>query len=265
MLTAQARPTFRCRAKFAGHVLRHTLPMNTNQVAHTAALVGEPARTAMLLALMDGRALTAGELASAAGVSPATASRHLGLLLEAQLLVVERQGRHRYHRLASSDVATLLESLMQLSIARCADQPVRTGPRNDALLTARTCYDHLAGRLGVAVADVLVEERAIVLLGDASVLPGGRLHAALQRMGVPQGADALAAASTRPVCRACLDWSERRSHVAGHLGALICAHGLECGWLLRMAGTRALRFSAPGAQGWRDWMGTARWREVSGG
>jgi DNA-binding transcriptional ArsR family regulator len=238
--------------------------MNTNQVAHIAALMGEPARTAMLLALMDGRALTARELAAAARVSPATASRHLGLLLEAGLLRMERQGRHRYHRLASSDVASLLENLMQLTVSAEAARPtVRTGPKDAALRTARTCYDHLAGRLGVAVADHLVDEAAVVLHGDARVLPGDRLDAELRRLGLLEGRSALQAASSRPLCRPCLDWSERRLHVAGRLGALICAHCLDRGWLLRSPGTRALRLSAPGALALRDWMGTTRWREVT--
>ena len=128
--------------------------MNTNRIAHVAALVGEPARTCMLLALMDGRALTARELAEAARVSPATASRHLALLVEVGLLALDRQGRHRYHRLASPEVARLLEGLMQLAApAPGTARPVATGPRDAALRTARTCYDHLAGRLGVHCLD----------------------------------------------------------------------------------------------------------------
>jgi DNA-binding transcriptional ArsR family regulator len=239
--------------------------MNTNQVAHIASLMGEPARTAMLLALMDGRALTASELAGAGRVSPATASRHLGLLLEAGLLCVERQGRHRYHRLASADVASLLENLMQLTASAEDARPiVRTGPKEAALRTARTCFDHLAGRLGVAVADHLVDEGAVVLQGDARVLPGGALHASLNRLGVVQGVTSLVGPSSRPLCRACLDWSERRPHVAGRLGALIAAHCLERGWLLCGAGSRALGISPSGALALRDWMGTARWREVTG-
>lgn len=129
--------------------LAHTVGMNTNQIARVAALVGEPARAAMLVALMDGRALTAGELAQAAGISAATASRHLALMVESGLLTPERQGRHHYHRLASPDVARLLEGLMQLATASPAPSArVSTGPRDAAMRTARTCYDHIAGRLG---------------------------------------------------------------------------------------------------------------------
>lgn len=239
--------------------------MNINQIAHTAALMGEPARTAMLLALMDGRALTAGELAGVASVSPATASRHLALLLEAGFLEVEKQGRHRYHRLASAEVASLIEQLMQVSVPVPTSAVVKTGPRDQALRTARVCYDHLAGRLGMAVADHLVEASAVVLQDNAHVLPGDGLDVALQRLGVAQGAEALKGRSARPVCLPCLDWSERRSHVAGRLGALICAHCLAQGWLVRRPDSRALRVSESGARALRDWMGTARWRGVTGG
>ena len=235
--------------------------MNTNQVARTAALMGEPARTAMLLALMDGRALTARELALAAGVTAATASRHLALLQDASFLAVEKQGRHRYHRLASVEVASLIENLMQVSLPVAA--PVQTGPRDTALRTARVCYDHVAGRLGIAVADHLVHILAIELANGSRVLPGDGLNASLQSLGIVDGVAALATRSTRPVCLPCLDWSERRPHVAGRLGALICAHCLERGWLQRKPDSRALQISEPGARALRDWMGTARWREVT--
>ncbi|QCB46242.1 helix-turn-helix transcriptional regulator [Hydrogenophaga sp. PAMC20947] len=239
--------------------------MNTNQIAHTAALMGEPARTAMLLALMDGRALTARELAVSAHVSPATASRHLAMLLEAGFLQMEKQGRHRYHRLASAEVAALIESLMQLSAPALAVATVvvQTGPRDQALRTARLCYDHLAGRLGIAIADHLVEASAVVLQGNACVLPGAGLQTALQRLGMVAGVDGLKARGARPVCLPCLDWSERRPHLAGQLGALICGHCMAQGWLLRCPGSRALRLSEPGARALRDWVGTARWRGVT--
>src|SRR5690606_12757303 len=142
-------------ASFAPPV--HTLAMNTNQVARIAALVGEPARANMLLALMDGRALTANELAAAAHVGAATASRHLAQLVEGGLLRVNAQGRHRYHRLASAEVARVLEGIMQLAVAAAPPRPVATGPRDATMRFARTCYDHLAGRLAVAIADRLVE------------------------------------------------------------------------------------------------------------
>jgi DNA-binding transcriptional ArsR family regulator len=239
--------------------------MNINRLASTAALVGEPARAAMLLALMDGRALTARELAEAARVSPATASRHLALLQEAGFLQMARQGRHRYHRLASHEVASLIEGLMQVGAPPPASPaaPLRLGPRDQALRMARICYDHLAGRLGMAVAEHLVDCAAVALDDNAHVLPGEGLDRALQRLDVPGGSAALAGRATRPVCLPCLDWSERRFHVGGRLGALICAQCLERGWLVRGVGTRALRVSEPGARALRDWMGTARWAAVS--
>ncbi|HEY9096053.1 MAG TPA: winged helix-turn-helix domain-containing protein, partial [Hydrogenophaga sp.] len=209
--------------------------MNINRLASTAALVGEPARAAMLLALMDGRALTARELADAAGVSPATASRHLALLQEAGFLQMARQGRHRYHRLASHEIASVIEGLMQVGApsAASAAVPLRVGPRDQALRLARICYDHLAGRLGMAVAEHLVDNAAVALDDNAHVLPGDGLDRALKRLGVPGGAAALAGRAARPVCLPCLDWSERRFHVGGRLGALLCAHCLERGWLVR--------------------------------
>lgn len=237
--------------------------MNTNRIAHVAALVGEPARTAMLLALMDGRALTARELAEAAHITPATASRHLALLVEAALLQVQQQGRHRYHRLASAEVAQMLEGLMQLAAPQ-ATRRVATGPADAALRTARSCYDHLAGRLGVAIASHLQELGAVQVDAEAAsarVTP--RVEAALRPLGI--AADALTGqGGHRPACRPCLDWSERRMHLAGRMGSLICRHALDSGWLLRGAGTRALAITPAGAVALRDWLGLARWREVAG-
>jgi len=239
----------------------HTATMNTNRIAHVAALVGEPARTAMLMALMDGRALTARELAEAAHITPATASRHLGLLVEAALLQVQQQGRHRYHRLASAEVARMLEGLMQLA----APQEVRrvaTGPADAALRTARSCYDHLAGRLGVAIASHLQELGAVQLDAEgASAQVTPRMEEALRPLGI--AAEALAGqGGSRPACRPCLDWSERRMHLAGRLGALLCRHCLSTGWLRHGTGTRALVITPAGAVVLRDWMGLECWRAV---
>lgn len=242
--------------------------MNTNRIAHVAALVGEPARTAMLLALMDGRALTARELADAAHITPATASRHLGLLVEAQLLHVERQGKHRYHRLASAEVARVMEGLMQLATPlgpQPAARRVVVGPRDAALRTARSCYDHLAGRLGVALAAHLLEEGAVVFDGDSAAgHVTDRAAPVLRCLGIDSEATAAPAGGRRPHCRPCLDWSERRMHLAGRLGALICQHCLGSGWLLRGEGTRALSITPRGAMALRDGLGHARWREVVG-
>ena len=189
--------------------------MNTNQIARIAALVGEPARTAMLVALMDGRALTAHELATAGHISPATASRHLQLLVEAGLLHVERQGRHRYHRLASAEVARVLEGIMQLA-ARTAPraQRVATGPRDAAMRLARTCYDHLAGRIAVAMAERLIEDGAVVIEDDTAVVTDAA-GAALEGLGLRSELVHARGPGQRPPCRPCLDWGERRMHLAG--------------------------------------------------
>lgn len=239
--------------------------MNTNQIAHIAALVGEPARTAMLLALMDGRALTAHELAEAGRVSAATASRHLGLLVEAGLLGLERQGRHRYHRLASPEVARLLEGLMQLAVRQApAPRPVAVGPRDAALRRARTCYDHIAGRLGVAIAAHLLEQGAIAFDDEAGGQVTERAEAVLRPLGLAPQEVLATGTARRPQCRPCLDWSERRPHMAGRLGAMLCVHCLDRGWLRRTAGSRALEITPQGAVVLRDWMGLGRWGAVVG-
>ena len=245
--------------------------VNTNQIAEIGALVGEPARAAMLGALMDGRALTAAELAGLAGITPQTASSHLARLTSAKLLKVSRQGRHRYHSLASPEVARLLEGLMQIAAAS-APEPRRkltVGPRDAAMRRARTCYDHFAGRLGVAVTDGLIAEGVIEfhdeagLITDAGLahlralgiaLPGGGPEAG---DGAGSGAGAERRRSTRPICRPCLDWSERRPHLAGQLGAAICAHYLEKGYVRRIEGSRALDITPRGRKALRDMFGVA--------
>jgi DNA-binding transcriptional ArsR family regulator len=225
--------------------------VTTSSLAAVAALVGDPARAAMLQALMDGRALTAGELAAAAGVAPQTASGHLGRLAQAGLVTVARQGRHRYHRLAGAPVARMLEGLM---LVAAAPAPPRTGPRDEALRLARTCYDHIAGRLGVALADALAERGWVVIEGESGlVTPEGR--AGLGRLGI--GIDDPARGGRAQPCRPCLDWSERRPHLAGRLGAALCRHGLERGWVRRQAGSRALAVSPEGHRAWREAFGVS--------
>jgi DNA-binding transcriptional ArsR family regulator len=237
--------------------------MNTSQVARIAAMVGEPARAGMLLALMDGRSLTANELAAVANVTAPTASRHLALLVDAGLLRVSSQGRHRYHRLASPEVARVLEGIMQLAATPSAAAAVQTGPRDPEMRLARTCYDHLAGRIAVALADRLVEDGAVRIDEDSAVLTE-RAEKPLQALGLtlPEG---IVSTGSRPACRPCLDWGERRMHLAGRFGALLCTHCLEQGWLLRKPGSRTLTLTPRGAATFRDWLGLARWQAVTQG
>jgi DNA-binding transcriptional ArsR family regulator len=227
----------------------------THQIAELASHVAEPARAAMLAALMDGRALTATELAGVAGVTPQTASSHLARLTRAGLLRVARQGRHRYHRLAAPEVARMLEGVMQLASAREPGRPpsLVVGPRGAALRRARTCYDHLAGRLGVAIADALVQAGAIELDDDAGLVTERGL-AVLRRAGIglPAAGAQGPSSSSRPLCRPCLDWSERRFHLAGKLGAAICTHALQQRWVRRLPDTRALEITAAGRDALRE-------------
>jgi DNA-binding transcriptional ArsR family regulator len=228
--------------------------LTTSAFAATAALVGDPARANMLAALMDGRALTAMELARAAGITPQTASGHLARLTEAGLLVMAQQGRHRYHRLASRTVAQMLESIMSVA-AEHAGVPggglrrsIIVGPRDAALRRARTCYDHLAGRLAVAIADSLVERAQIELSDDGGVLTDDGAHF-LRDLGVDLGAVPARGAQRpggRMFCRPCLDWSERRPHIAGLLGGALCRTCFAQGWLRRIEGARAVAITPAG-------------------
>jgi len=226
--------------------------MNVASMAEIAALAGDPARAGMLHALMDGRALTAAELAHVAGVAPQTASGHLGQLTRAGLLSVQRQGRHRYHRLASPAVARMIESLMLLAAeARPAARRAVTGPRDEKMRVARTCYDHLAGRLGVGIAQAMADRGYIEFAEDAGLVTadGERF---LARLGVALGTPER---TSRPLCRLCLDWSERRPHLAGRLGAALCSHCLHQGWIRRRADGRALDITPAGARAFHEVFG----------
>ena len=219
-------------------------------LAEVAALVGNPARANMLTALLDGRALTASELAYAGGVTPQTASEHLAKLKEGRLLTLARQGRHAYYRLASPRIGQMLESMMAVA----ADGPGRYQPRwhgGDALRNARTCYDHLAGRLGVAMADALVTRDHIALSEDGGVVtPGGAEFLAGFGIAFPEQGR-----SRRPFCRPCLDWSERRAHLAGALGASLAARCFELGWITRLRDTRAVLITDNGKRGFCEAFG----------
>jgi DNA-binding transcriptional ArsR family regulator len=213
-------------------------------------LIGDHARAEVLTALMADRALTATELAAVAGVTKQTISAHLAKLLDAGLLAVERQGRHRYFRLADRDVAQLLESLMGVAF-RTGALRHRLSPREPALRQARVCYDHLAGELGVAIHARLLARRALAPGPDGLVLTadGDRL---LQELGIDMTA---LASQRRKFCHACMDWSERRHHLAGALGAALLTRMIELGWVRRMRGSRVVVVAPQGRVALERWIG----------
>jgi DNA-binding transcriptional ArsR family regulator len=213
-------------------------------IALVASLVGDPARANMLTALMTGRALTASELAQEAGITPQTASAHLGKLETGGLIEQEKQGRHRYYRLADPDVAGVLEGLAGLA-ARAGHMRVRTGPKDPALRRARVCYDHLAGDLGVQMLDSLKRQKLvrqhkqdIELTAEGRRFMAKALQIDTETLLHPR----------RPVCKACLDWSERRHHLAGTLGAAMMKRFTELKWAARdpAPGSRVVNFSRVG-------------------
>lgn len=215
-----------------------------NAIASVAALIGDAARANILSALMGGHALTAGELARHAGVTAQTTSGHLARLAEAELIALEKQGRHRYYRLASPEVAQAMQSLMALA----ASGPKRrhpVGPRDEALRAARTCYDHVAGRLALALTDFLCE-RGYVSLADGVGIVTDEGSRFLAGFGIELAPERR---SGRPLCRTCLDWSERRPHLAGRLGAALLDRLLELEWVARSPGSRALRITNAGRHG----------------
>ena len=214
---------------------------NGPDIARIGALLGDPARTHMLSALMSGQALTAGELAREACVTAQTASSHLAKLADGGLVTARRQGRCVYYALAGAPVAGLMEQLAGLAAA-AGHRRTRPGPRDPALRRARICYDHLAGELGVAMLDGLIARGVIADHGGAlSLTKAGKSF--VQAFGVsPETLEQ----RRRPVCKACLDWIERRSHLAGALGAALLGQIQARGWAHRLEGGRALAFSAPG-------------------
>jgi DNA-binding transcriptional ArsR family regulator len=213
-------------------------------IAMVASLVGDPARSNMLTALMTGRALTASELAHQAGVTPQTASSHLAKLEAGGLIEPEKQGRHRYYRLTGPDVAGVLEGLAGLA-ARAGHMRVRTGPKDPELRRARICYDHLAGDLGVQMLDSMKKQRLVRQSKQEIELTheGRRFMARALQID----ADTLLH-PRRPVCKACLDWSERRHHLAGTLGAAVMTRFTELKWAARDStpGSRVVNFSRNG-------------------
>jgi DNA-binding transcriptional ArsR family regulator len=212
-------------------------------LVEVAALVGDTARATMLNALMGGQSLTATELAYCANVSRSTASDHLSKLVAARLLTVTRNRRFSYYRIASPLVATMLESI---KVVAAIEVPPRRQPRSagdDALRFARSCYDHLAGQVGVAVTDALVAMGHIVLTEE-----GGEVTSSGERFLSAFGAD-LRPRTRRIFCQPCLDWSERRYHIKGLVGVRILDRLLELGWLKRVSNSRALQMSSFGKAG----------------
>jgi DNA-binding transcriptional ArsR family regulator len=227
-------------------------------IAMIASLVGDPARANMLTALMTGRALTASELAHEAGVTRQTASSHLSKLEIGGLIEPEKQGRHRYYRLSDPDVAGVLEGLAGLA-ARAGHMRVRTGPKDPALRRARICYDHLAGDLGVQMLDsmrmqrlVRQKKQEIQLTNEGERFLVSALQISPEALVHPR----------RPVCKACLDWSERRHHLAGTLGAAIMRRFTELKWAARDSapGSRVVNFSRNGEKRFVELFGHAEER-----
>ncbi len=218
----------------------------TPDLAAIGRLLGDPTRATMLTGLLAGRALTAGELARGGRVTKQTASAHLAKLTAARLVAVEAVGRHRYFRLRDHHVAAAIESLMALA-QRVGAVQVDTGPADPALRKARVCYDHLAGELGVLLFDGLAAQGHLRVTGTAVTLTeGGAMFFA--RWGIDVAALTRA---RRPLCRACLDWSERRHHLAGALGAAALDRCLALGWARRRAHSRAITFFAGGERALR--------------
>jgi DNA-binding transcriptional ArsR family regulator len=214
--------------------------LTTNGFATIGALVGDPARASMLVALMDGRALTAAELAAVAGVTPQTASNHLARLVAGDLLAVERQGRHRYHRVATPAIAQMIEGMMAVAATGTADRRVvpRTGPKDLAMRHARTCYDHLAGRVAVGIADRMIARDEIWFGDDGGELTALGAHR-LNSVGIDV-AQIVGSRGRRAFCRPCLDWSERRPHIAGAVGKALLDHSIDKAWLRTVTGSRAI-------------------------
>lgn len=219
-------------------------------IATIGALLGDPARANMLTALLAGQALTAGELAREAGVTAQTASSHLSRLEAGGLLTQRKQGRHRYYALSGEDVAGVIEALMGLA-ARTGHTRVRTGPKEPALRRARICYDHLAGEMAVGMLESL-KARGFVAEADEtlSLTASGEIFIAALGLDLPTLASA-----RRPLCKGCLDWSVRRTHLAGALGAALLDRFYALGWAAREPGTRLVRFSPRGLEAFREIFG----------
>lgn len=227
-----------------------TRPEHTGpQLARLAALLADDTRARFCLALLDGRAWTAGELARYAGVAPSTASEHLGRLVAGGLLTEERQGRHRYLRLAGPRVAQLIEDLSAHAAPEPPPRTLRAAGAGAAMARARTCYDHLAGRLATEITGTMLERG--LLQQDTGFALTDRGLAWFAGLGI----DLTAARGRRPLARRCLDWTERKPHLAGAAGAALCRHALDSGWCVRIGSRRALRVSDEGRRALQDLLG----------
>ena len=215
--------------------------LTPESVANFSGLLADRSRAAICLALLDGRAWTAGELGRQAGITASTATEHLNLLVGAGLLAQERQGRHRYVRLASPEVARLIEDIAALAGKPAAARSLRTVQAASDLSAARTCYDHLAGRLGVGMFDAMVSGGLIAVTDGLALTAAGRSW-----FTDLAGADALRPATSRPLLRACLDWTERRPHLAGALGAVLYRQFVARSWVRTRPGSRAVRVTTAG-------------------
>ncbi|ASU58515.1 MULTISPECIES: helix-turn-helix transcriptional regulator [Nocardiopsis] len=224
---------------------------DATRLAALAALLADPTRAGVCLALLDGRAWTAGELARHTGVGASTVSEHLTRLVEGGLLAQERQGRHRYVRLADEAVAHLVEALAAHADPGPAHQrprTLRTVHADRALARARTCYDHLAGGLGCAVTRAMTERGLLTQDTGFALTEAGVAWFAEQRIPLARG-------GKRPLVRSCLDWTERLPHLAGTAGAALCRHALDAGWCARVGSGRALRITELGERAWRELLG----------
>jgi DNA-binding transcriptional ArsR family regulator len=221
--------------------------VSTSAVAEIGSLLGDPARVNMMIALLDGRAWTARELSEAAGVSPQTASSHLAKLVAARLVRLDVQGRNHYHRLASTEVAALLE---QMHVAGAiAHRSRMTGPRDEQMRELRSCYDHLAGRIAVELSNRIIDEGASAPGAAQLSAEGASL---LERIGVNIAA---LQSGRRALCRVCVDWSERRPHVAGAVGAAILDRLKVLGWVRSRPTNRSLILTATGERGFSEVFG----------
>ncbi|MCT4357373.1 winged helix-turn-helix domain-containing protein [Streptomyces sp. Je 1-79] len=224
--------------------------MASKDLAALAALFADETRAAFVLALLDGRAWTAGELARHARVAPSTASEHLGKLVAGGVLAEERQGRHRYVRLADSGIAHLVEDLAARSEPgrKAPPRTLRAASAGQAMARGRTCYDHLAGRLGITIAEAmtargLLRQDTGFALTDRGVAWFGERGLVLEAKG------------RRPVARGCLDWTERKPHLAGIAGAALCRHALDSGWCVRIGSERAVKVTADGERALHEALG----------